>query len=115
MARAYKILGQSIPNSATITDFVTLYTVPGSTQAVVSSLVISSLATSAGTSAAVYVAVQDAAAAVTNKHSLCYGVNVPSADTVTMTLGITLASGSVVKIAANTVSSSFTLFGTEIT
>ena len=81
----------------------------------VPSLVISSLATSAGTSAAVYVAVQDAAASVINKHYLCYGVNVPSADTVTMTLGITLASGSVVKIAANTVSSSFTLFGTEIT
>ena len=109
MPISYKVLGQQNPTINTLTQ---LYTVPTSTNTIVSSLTICNQATS---NATYRVAVQPANAAITTKHYISYDTLVPSNDTIALTLGLTLAATDVVSVQANTSTVSFSLFGTEIT
>ena len=111
MARAYKILGQSNPSANVLT---TLYTVPASNSAILSSITVANLDEAAANGAAFRIAVNTATAAVTNVSYLAYGVNVPGRDTVTLTLGVTLNAGSIVSVNANSSLLAFSSFGTEI-
>lgn len=109
MAIAYKVLGQSNPSANTNTD---LYTVSANTSAVCSTLVICNQSASGAT---FRVAVRPAGAAIANQHYISYDTSLNANDSVTLTIGMTLATTDVVTIRANTATVSFNLFGSEIT
>ena len=104
---AKKVLGQSNPSATTAT---TLYTVPASKEAVVSSISICNLASS---SATYRIAVRPGGATLANQHYLAYDVTVGAADTTIITVGITLATTDVITIYASTANLAFSAFGDE--
>jgi len=105
---SYKILGQSAPSATTSTD---LYTVPASTEVIVSSLVV---ANRSATTATYRVSVSSDGAALTNSQYLVYDATITGNETVALTLGITLNSSDVIRVYASTGDLSFNAFGTEI-
>ena len=108
MATTYKVLGQSKPSATTAT---TLYTVPASTQAVVSTIVIANLTASAAT---FRIAVRVAGATLANSQYVAYDVTVGASDSTALTLGITLNATDVITVYASTANLTFTAFGSEI-
>ena len=108
MATTYKVLGQTNPSATTAT---TLYTVPSATQAVVSTIIIANLTTSAAT---FRISVRPAGAAQTNAMYVAYDVTVGASDSTALTLGITLGATDVITVYASTANVSFTAFGSEI-
>lgn len=104
---AKKVLGQSNPSATTAT---TLYTVPSSKEAVVSSISICNLASS---SATYRIAVRPAGATLANVHYLAYDVTVGAADTTIITVGITLATTDVITVYASTANLVFHAYGDE--
>jgi hypothetical protein len=109
MAIVYKTLGQVNPGATTLT---TLYTVPASTSAVCSSVVICNQAAAAAT---FRVSVRVAGAADNAKQYLFYDVSLAGNSSTIATLGITLAATDVVSVYASTATMSFNLFGSEHT
>lgn len=110
MPNAYKVLGQSCPADTTAVD---IYTVPSSTSAVVSTLSIANITTTAAT---FRVAVRPGGTAVANQHYLAYDAAIPANDSVMLTLGMSLAATDVVTVRASTANAvAFSLFGSEIT
>lgn len=109
MATAYKVLGQLNPSATTLT---TLYTVPSVTSTVTSTLVICNQASTSGT---FRVAIRPAGATIDPKHYISYDTVVPANDSISLTIGITLATTDVVSVYASSTSFSFNLFGSEIT
>lgn len=104
-----KVLGQSNPSAVTAT---TLYTVPASKEAVISSISVCNLASS---SATYRIAIRPAGATLANQHYLAYDVTVGASDTTIITVGITLATTDVVTIYASTANLAFSAFGDEAT
>lgn len=109
MATNYKVLGQSSPSATTNT---TLYTVPASTQAVVSTIFVCNRSATAAT---FRVAVRPDGAALANQHYIAYDVAVDGSAIVPLTVGITLGDTDVITVYASTSSLSFSAFGSEIT
>jgi glucose-6-phosphate dehydrogenase assembly protein OpcA len=109
MPKNYKILGQVSPGATTDT---TLYTVPSSTQAVISTI---SVANRAATQSTFRIAAQPAGATIANEHYIAYDVLVDANDTTTITMGITLAATDVITVRSSTTNLSFSAFGSEIT
>lgn len=109
MANTYKVLGQSNPSATTLTS---LYTVPSSTSAVVSTIAICNQAASAGT---FRVAIRPAGASIAAQHYIAYDSAIAANDTVFLTLGVSLATTDVVSVYASSASQSFSAFGSEIT
>ena len=108
MATTYKVLGQSNPSATTAT---TLYTVPASTEAVVSTLVICNQTSS---SATFRISVRPAGASQTAAMYIAYDVVVGGSDSTALTLGITLATTDVITIYTSAATLSFAAFGSEI-
>jgi hypothetical protein len=109
MPTTYKVLGQVAPAATTETN---LYTVPVSTQAVVSSIAITNQAAS---SATFRIAVRPSADATTAaKHYLVYGTTVGAADTVVLTIGVTLAASDKIQVYGSSATLSFSAYGSEI-
>ena len=108
MADAYKVLGQSNPGAATLT---TAYTVPAVTSAIVSTIVVAnrSVATS------FRLAIRPAGAAISNEHYIAFDVAIGANETISLTLGITLATTDVVSVYATLATLSFNIFGVEKT
>lgn len=108
MPTNYKVLGQSNPSATTAT---TLYTVPASTQAVVSTIVIANLTATAAT---FRIAVRVAGAALANSQYVAYDITVGASDSTALTLGVTLNATDVLTVYASTANLTFTAFGSEI-
>jgi glucose-6-phosphate dehydrogenase assembly protein OpcA len=108
MPTVYKVLGQSNPAATTNT---TLYTVPASTSAVISTITICNQASSAAT---YRIAVRPAGASIANQHYVVYGATVAASDTTALTLGLTLATTDVITVYASTATLSFNAYGSEI-
>lgn len=108
MAITYKVLGQLNPTANTLT---TLYTVPGSTSTVVSTVAVCNQSNIATTFS---LAVQPGNAAIASKHYINYNTPLPGNDTITLTLGITLAATDVISTNVATSSVSLSAFGSEI-
>lgn len=108
MANAYKTLGQIADASA---NNVTLYTVPASTETVVSTIVICNRE---GASNTFRIAVRPNGATLANEHYLAYDSSISANDTITMTLGITVDASDIVSVGASDANVSFSIFGTEI-
>jgi hypothetical protein len=108
MGKSYKVLGQSAPSATTNTD---VYTVPSSTQAVISTITVANRSSSSIT---YRLAVRPNGASISNQHYIAFGASVSANDTVALTLGITVNATDVITIWASSVDVSFNLFGSEI-
>jgi hypothetical protein len=109
MPTTYKVLGQSAPSATTNTN---IYTVPTATSAVISTIVV---ANRGETSETYRIAIRPAGATIANQHYIAYDVLVGSADSVTLTLGITLAATDIITVYTPSTKLSFSVFGSEIT
>ena len=108
MATTYKVLGQVNPSATTAT---TLYTVPASTQTIVSTLTVTNQTATAGT---YRIAVRVAGAALAAAQYLAYDVSLPGNATDTLTLGVTLGATDVITVYASAATFSFNAFGSEL-
>lgn len=108
MALTYKVLGQVNPTANTAT---TLYTVPGSTQTVVSTIAVCNLSNVATN---FRLTIQPGSANLASKHYLNYDTILPGNDTITLTAGITLSSNDLIGVQAATSTVAFSAYGSEI-
>lgn len=108
MASVYKVLGQSNPGAATLTD---AYAVPGSTSAIVSSITVCNRS---ATPTTFRLAVSPAGAANANQHYLVFDAPIEANEVWMMTIGATLATTDVVRVYATLATLSFNIFGEEI-
>lgn len=108
MANAYKILGQVGDGSS---NDVTLYTVPASTETIISSIIICNRENSANT---FRLAIKSDGGTIADEDYIAYDSNIQANDTITLTLGITLDASDVISVGASDSNVSFSVFGTEI-
>lgn len=108
MATTYKVLGQSAPSATTNTD---VYTVGSGKSAVVSTITVCNRSTSAVT---YRIAIRPAGATIANQHYIAYDASVAANDTISLTIGVSLAATDVVTVYASTANTSFNVFGAEI-
>lgn len=108
MPTTYKVLGQSNPAATTAT---TLYTVPSATGTIVSTISVCNLSSVVGT---FRVAIRPAGATLANQHYLIYDSTLNGNDTITFTLGITLAATDVITVFASSANFAFAAYGSEI-
>lgn len=109
MAIAVKVLGQSAPLAATLT---TLYTVPGATSTVSSSI---SICNTSGTATSFRVAVRPGGAGISSEHYIYYDNTLAGNDTFVATIGMTLEATDVISVYATLATLSFSIFGQEST
>ena len=111
MASSYKVLGQLDLTSSSLTD---LYTVPASTETVISTIVIANRASAGDT---FRLALRTDGDAISDKHYLAYDVPVGANDSTTLTLGVAMQATDVLSVgAAGTASElSVNAFGAEVT
>ena len=105
---AYKVLGQSAPGATTDTN---VYTVPASTETIISTVVIANRSSTAGS---FRLAVRPAGATIANQHYLAFDVPISANDSTTLTLGITMEATDVLTFRASTANMSVNVFGTEL-
>jgi hypothetical protein len=108
MTITYKVLGQASPAQDTLVD---LYTVPAGNSAVASTITVCNQNLFNTTFS---IAVRPGNAAIESKHYISFNSVIPLVDTVSLTLGITLASTDVVSVSSLDGNVSFNLFGSEI-
>lgn len=108
MPQTHKVLGQANPAATALTS---LYTVPSSTQAIVSSIVICNQATASGT---YRIAVRPAGASAAALHYVVWDSAIPASDSIALTLGITLAATDVISVYSSSSAMSFHCYGVEI-
>lgn len=108
MPTIYKVLGQSAPAATTNT---TLYTVPGATDAVVSTISVCNRAATSGT---YRIAIRPGGAALADQHYIAYDSAITANNTTFITVGVTLDATDVITIYASSANMSFSAFGTEI-
>jgi hypothetical protein len=110
MPTNYKVLGQSNP---AIQTYTTLYTVPASTQAVISTISICNANSSSNANYSI--AIRPAGEAIAAKHFLTSNNVVGSLDTIMLTVGLTLGNTDVVTVWTTNPNISFGLYGSEVT
>jgi len=108
MPTAYKVLGQ-VEGAASNTN---LYTVPSSTETIISTITVCNRSTSGKT---YRIMVRPDNESLATKHYLAYDVVIAANDTVALTLGITLNAADKLDIYSSDTTLSFTAFGSEIT
>ena len=109
MAITYKVLGQAAPTGTTNVD---LYTVPSSTNAVVSTINVTNLT---GTEATFSVYVRVAGATAASANTLLKDVSLAANSLFSATQGITLGAADVLTVSTATADAlSFQAFGSEI-
>ena len=108
MATNYKVLGQSAPAATTAT---TLYTVPASTEAVVSTVTVANRAASASS---YRISIRPNGATLANEHYIAYDTATGGNDTTALTIGITIDAADVLEVYASNTNISFAAFGSEI-
>lgn len=108
MANSYKILAQSLPVAATLTD---IYTVPAGNSAVISTINICNLTSS---NVSFRIAARQAGAALANKHYLVFDTPIPAQDSIALSMGITLGATDIISAYTYQGNVSFNIFGSEI-
>ena len=119
MATTYKVLAQTGSSGSTgngsatlaATTNTNLYTVPSAKAAVVSTITVANLAGASGT---FRIAVRPAGATIATQHYIAYDVTIGALDTVSLTMGITLATTDIITVYASASTMSFSVFGSEI-
>jgi hypothetical protein len=111
MATYFKILGQAAPASNTLT---TLYTSPASTNTVISTITICNANTISAFP--VRIAAIPSGNTISQNNFIISDMQIPAADTVSLSIGITLAAGDFIQVSANNTNlMSFSAFGSQIT
>jgi hypothetical protein len=108
MAETLKVLGQAKPAAATLTD---AYAVPALTSAVVSTITVCE---QAGVATTFRISVAVAAAADAPAQYLVFDAALDANEPISLTIGVTLGAGDVVRVRSASGSVSFNLFGTQI-
>lgn len=109
MPESFSILAQSDPLAATLT---VAYTVPASTEAVISSIVVCNRS---GTATSFRLAFSPGGVAISNEHYTHFDIPIGGNDSYIATIGVTLEATDVVRVQATLATLSFNIFGTEIT
>lgn len=109
MATSFKVLGQVATAATTDT---TLYTVPASTEAVISTLIV---ANRAGSATTYRIAIRPDGATLGNEHFIAFDVAIGPADSTTLTLGLTLNAADVITVRGANENLTFSVFGSEVT
>lgn len=109
MATTLKILSQTKPSAATLSDS---YTVPALTTAVVSSLIVCN---QSATATSFRISVAQAGAADTAKQYIYYDVSIPGNDTFIATIGLSLGAGDIIRVYNTLATLSFNFYGQENT
>jgi hypothetical protein len=108
MATSYKVLGQSAPTANTLT---TAYTVPSSTETVVSTITACNL----GPAPTTYkIAIIKDGGSVANEDYIVYDASIAPQGTMTFTLGLTLNAADEIDVESFNGLVSFNIFGSEI-
>ncbi|MGA0396110.1 MAG: hypothetical protein ACO3O3_03025, partial [Ilumatobacteraceae bacterium] len=89
----------------------TVYTVPASTEAIVSSVTICNRSSSSGT---FRLAVRPDGATLANEHYVVYDTSIAANDTIILTVGLTLDATDVLEAYASSADMSFHAYGSEI-
>jgi hypothetical protein len=110
MATTYRVLGQ-VQGTAAVGTYSTAYTVAAGKSAIISTITICNQAASDMT---YRVAVATTASAPATAEFITYGSTCKANDTVCLTLGLTLHAGESVVISSSANTSSFGVFGSEI-
>lgn len=105
---SYKILGQVAPSATTETD---LYTVPASTETIISTLTVANRSSSDAT---FRVSISSDGAATATKDYIAYDLSCAGNGVNYFTLGLTINATDKVRVYASSANLSFGLFGTEI-
>lgn len=108
MATTYKVLGQVADASAN--DVTLIADQNGET--IVSTIVVANREAATNT---FRIAVRPGGATLANEHYLAYDTNVLANDSITLTLGITLADNDIITVGASDANVSFSAFGTVLT
>jgi len=108
MAVTYKILGQSAPSATTETD---LYTVPASTEAIISTIAV---ANRSSTDATFRISCSVNGAATATKDYIAYDLTCAGNGVNYFTLGVSLGDTDKIRVYASSANLSFTAFGSEI-
>lgn len=108
MAETIKILGQACP---TLITYYTPYIVPAGKSAVISSITICNTTSS---EAKIRVHIVPSVGGEGLSNALYYELPIPAYDTLTATLGITMATGDFIRIYSNLENVCFQVFGSEI-
>lgn len=109
MADTLKVLGQTLPNAATLTDH---YNVPAATTATISTMI----ATNQGASKAkIRVSIAVAGAADALKQYLLYDATLKPYAALPLTIGIALGALDVIRVWSDTGQVSFNTFGAQVT
>jgi hypothetical protein len=107
MPTVYKVLGQLLPASTS----GTLYTVPASTDTVVSTINAVNTGT---TTADISIAVRPAGATIETKHYIVRSLPLAAKAVFTYTAGVTLDATDVITVESTTSNVAFNAFGSEI-
>ena len=109
MATTYKILGQSIPSD---TANATMYTVPASTEAIVSTITVANVS---GSEASFRIFVVEDGDAAGTGNALAYDATIAPNSFTAFSLGITLGSADAIVVRSGTGSAvTFQAFGSEL-
>lgn len=111
MAATYKVLGQANPSATTNT---LVYTVPSGKSAVVSTIAVCNQDSSSATFRVIIQPSADVSGTILAKQYVAYGSTVAANDTTFLTVGVTLATGDVIKVYTSTATVSVNVFGSEI-
>lgn len=109
MATTYKVLGQA-QGTAAVGTYTSVYTVPASTSAIVSTVTVCNQASADAT----YRVAVAASASPTTAEFIVYGATVKANDTVTLTLGLTLEATKRIVASTSANTTSIGVFGSEI-
>lgn len=110
MATTYKILGQTEPGTTSNAD---LYTVPASTEAIVSTIVV---ANTSGTDTTFRIFVRDGGVTAATGNAIAYDTAISANSQAAFTLGLTLSATDVITVQSATGAAlTFSAFGSELT
>lgn len=109
MPTSFKVLGQVATAATTDT---TLYTVPASTESIISTLIV---ANRSATAADFRIAIRPNGDTLADLHFIAFDVAVGASDSTTLTLGLTVNAADVITVRASTADLTFSVFGSEIT
>jgi hypothetical protein len=107
MANTLKVLGQSNPAINTLS---TLYTVPAATSTSVSSIFICNQ----NANTVKFRVTVNKSSGGSGDQPIYYDISLPGPDTFTATVGLSLATGDIVKVQTDTTNVTFSLFGVEV-
>jgi hypothetical protein len=108
MPSVYKVLGQAAPAATTDTD---VYTVPSSTEAVISSITIVNRGNTAGT---FRIAVRPDGDTIADRHYIAFDTPIQANDSIPLKAGITVNDSDVITVRFSSANMSVSIFGTEI-